>query len=156
LIERLRRFPLYRALRADKLALAALEATLNAYRRGAASSEVPALRMLAASREEIEARVVSLVCRLRERLGEDGFGFEIVEGQSAIGGGSAPTTHPPTALLALAHASLNASAFEEKLRHAAPPVIARIVGDRVVLDLRTVAEEEESELLEAVASACAV
>lgn len=152
LIERLRRFSLYRALRADKLALAALEATLNAYRRGEAVREVPALRMLAASREEIEARVVSLIGRLRERLGEGDFGFEIIEGQSAIGGGSAPTTHPPTALLALAHASLTASALEEKLRHSSPPVVARIVGDRVVLDLRTVAEEEESELIDALAS----
>ena len=151
-IERLRRHPLYRALRADKLALAALEATLEAYRRGDAAREVPALRMIAATRERIEERARAFSRRLRERLSSDALTFEIVEGRSAIGGGSAPTTHPPTALLALAHTSVSASALDEKLRHTQPPVIARILEDRVVLDLRTVAEEEEDELLDALAS----
>ena len=153
-IERLRRHPLYRALRADKLALAALEATLEAYRRGDAAREVPALRMIAATRERIEERARAFSRRLRERLSSDALTFEIVEGRSAIGGGSAPTTHPLTALLALAHTSVSASALDERLRHTQPPVIARILEDRVVLDLRTVAEEEEDELLDALASVC--
>ena len=77
---------------------------------------------------------------------------EIIEGASAVGGGSAPTTHPPTALVRVSHASLSASALDEALRHCSPPVVARILDDRVVLDLRTVAEEEEQELLDALAS----
>ena len=152
-VERLRRHPLYRARRADKLALAALEATLNSYRRGEAAREVPVLRMLAATRGEIERRVRAFSRRLRPRLGGGALTFEITAGESAIGGGSAPTTHPPTALLALTHAALTASALEERLRRAAPPVIARILDDRVVIDLRTVSEAEEAELLDALASA---
>jgi L-seryl-tRNA(Ser) seleniumtransferase len=152
LVERLRRHPLYRALRADKLALAALEATLDAYRRGAHAGEVPALRMLAATREEIEHRAAAFIERLRERPNSGSLKFDIVEGASAVGGGSAPTTHPPTALLAVTHDALSASALEEALRARRPPVVARISGDRVVLDLRTVAEGEEPELLEALLS----
>jgi L-seryl-tRNA(Ser) seleniumtransferase len=165
-IEKLRRHPLYRALRADKLALAALEATLDAYRRGEAFQEVPALRMLSATREEIERRARAFSERLRARLdkdsdgvnedssgvGKDSLAVELVEGESAVGGGSAPTTHPPTSLVALTHARLSASALDARLRRNSPPVVARIVGDRLVLDLRTVAEAEEAELLDAVSS----
>jgi L-seryl-tRNA(Ser) seleniumtransferase len=151
-VARLRRHPLYRALRADKLALAALEATLRSYLRGNAPSEVPVLRMLAASHEEIEQRARSFVRRLRKKISDDSLGLEIVEGRSAVGGGSAPTTHPPTALVALTHPALSASALDERLRRAAPPVIARILDERVVIDLRTVAEEDEAELLDALAS----
>jgi L-seryl-tRNA(Ser) seleniumtransferase len=150
LVEMCRKHPLYRALRADKLALAALEATLDAYRRGAQFAEVPALRMLAATREEIERRARAFVRRARR--GSDELTFEIVHGQSAIGGGSAPTTHPPTALVALAHARHTASALDARLRQSSPPVVARILDDRVVLDLRTVAVGEEAELLEALAA----
>jgi L-seryl-tRNA(Ser) seleniumtransferase len=152
LIERLRKSPLYRALRADKLALAALEATLEAHRRGTALREVPALRMLSATRAEIEKRARAFTRRLRTRVAPGALGVEIVEGRSAVGGGSAPTTHPETMLLALTHAKLSADALEEALRKTATPVVARILEERVVLDLRTVAEDEEAELLEALVS----
>jgi L-seryl-tRNA(Ser) seleniumtransferase len=152
IVERLRRSPLYRALRADKLALAALEATLDSYRRGEAAREVPALRMLALTRGEVEARARAFTRRLRRRVAEGGVSVEVIEGESAVGGGSAPTTHPPTALLALTHPSLSASALDEALRRGSPPVVARVLGDRVVVDLRTVAEEEEPELTDALAS----
>ncbi|MBV9928629.1 MAG: L-seryl-tRNA(Sec) selenium transferase [Acidobacteria bacterium] len=151
-IERLRRHPLYRALRADKLALAALEATLEAYRRGEAVREVPALRMLSATRADVESRARAFAERLRSRLGPSALDFELVEGESAVGGGSAPTTHPPTSLVALTHPALSADALDRCLRRHAPPVIARILDDRVLLDLRTVAESEEGELLEALVS----
>jgi len=150
-IEKCRRHPLYRALRADKLALAALEATLDAHRRGRAGAEVPALRMLAAPREEIGRRTRAFVRRARGRVDQSALSFEIVAGNSAVGGGSAPTTHPPTALVALTHARLSADALEAALRRSRPPVVARILGDRVVLDLRTVAPDEEAELLDALA-----
>ncbi|HEX7312428.1 MAG TPA: L-seryl-tRNA(Sec) selenium transferase [Pyrinomonadaceae bacterium] len=150
-IERLRRHPLYRALRADKLALAALEATLEAYRRGAAAREVPALRMLSATRDEIEERARAFAERLRSRLAPNTLNFDLIDGESAVGGGSAPTTHPPTALIALTHQRHSADSLDKHLRQQTPPVVARILDDRLVLDLRTVAESEEDELLEAFA-----
>ena len=150
-VERLRRHPLYRALRADKLALAALEATLEAYRRGTAASEVPTLRMLSTTRAEIEERARAFVQRLRSRIDENALAFEIIEGESAVGGGSAPTTHPPTALIALTHPRHSADALDARLRQHLTPVVARILDDHLVLDLRTVAEAEEDELLEALA-----
>ncbi len=154
LIERLRKSPLYRALRPDKLILSALEATLESYRLGTHLSEVPTLNMLAQTRDAIEKRTRVFARRLRSRLASDALDFELIEGESAIGGGSAPTTHPRTTLLALTHLTLSATALEETLRCCATPVpvIARILDERVVLDLRTVAVEEESELLEALLS----
>jgi L-seryl-tRNA(Ser) seleniumtransferase len=151
-VEECRRHPLYRALRADKLALAALEATLDAHRRGAAFDEIPAMRMLAATREEIERRARVFVRRTLSRLSASELTFEIVPGQSAIGGGSAPTTHPPTMLVALTHSTLSADALDARLRQSGPPVVARILEDRVVLDLRTVEPAEESEIIEALAA----
>ena len=157
LVEALRRHPLYRALRADKLALAALEATLDAHRRGRSFAEVPALRMLSATREEIGERARRFTTRLGERTTTDALASALVEGESAIGGGSAPTTHPPTILIALTHRSLSASALEEKLRRRVPvAVVARILEERVLLDLRTVADDEEDELLGALVSVSAV
>jgi L-seryl-tRNA(Ser) seleniumtransferase len=152
LIERLRRHPLYRALRVDKLILAALEATLEAHRRGAALTDVPALRMLALKQSEIEERARAFLSSLRERVNSDVLRCEITPGESAIGGGSAPTTHPRTALIALRHESLSAVVLEEALRRSSPPVIARIAEGKVLLDLRTVAQEEEPELLSALAA----
>jgi L-seryl-tRNA(Ser) seleniumtransferase len=149
LVQRLRKHPLYRALRADKLALAALQATLEAYGRGTAQAEVPALRMLALKYEELESRARAFLEKLEERLSQTELRCEIIEGQSAIGGGSAPTTHPRSPLLALTHATLSAETLEESLRRSSPPVIARIALDRVLLDLRTIAEDEEDELLRA-------
>jgi L-seryl-tRNA(Ser) seleniumtransferase len=156
LIERCRKNPLYRALRADKLALAALAVTLEAHARGASFTEVPAMQMLAAPYAEIERRARAFLDQARARLSADSFEFEIIAGESAIGGGSAPTTHPPTALIAITHAHFSAAALEAKLRHAHTPVVARILDERVVLDLRTVAVAEESELLEALGALAAI
>jgi L-seryl-tRNA(Ser) seleniumtransferase len=147
LVERIRKHPLYRALRADKLALAALEATLEAHRRGASFTEIPALRMLTLTRDEIKKRARLFLSRLSRRTNV--FQHEIIEGQSAIGGGAAPTTHPPTALISLSHQQLSTEAIEQALRHSTPPIITRIAEGRVLLDLRTVAEDEEAEMLNA-------
>ena len=105
--------------------------------------------MLAATRDEIDARARRFLRRLRARLDGTGLSCELTEGLSAVGGGSAPTTHPPTVLLALAHEQLSAAALEAALRRARPPVVARILDGRVVLDLRTVAEDEEADLANA-------
>jgi L-seryl-tRNA(Ser) seleniumtransferase len=153
LVQQLRKHPLYRAVRADKLALAALEATLQAYSRGTALTEVPTLRMLALTPAEMQARAKGFLRRWKARYAS-GSGLQCtpVEGRSAIGGGSAPTTHPATTLIALVHERLSADALEELLRHSPTPVIARIADDKVLLDLRTVSEEEEPELLDALAA----
>jgi L-seryl-tRNA(Ser) seleniumtransferase len=149
IVERLRRHPLYRALRADKLALAALEATLEAHRRGDSMSEIPALRMLALTTGEIKRRARSFLSKLRKSSGQTALHSELIEGQSAIGGGSAPTTHPPTALIALTHATLSADALDRALRLSTPPVIARKSSGKLLIDLRTVADDEEPALLAA-------
>ena len=147
IVNRLRRHSLYRALRVDKLCLAALEATLDAYRRDP-FTEVPAMRMLALKKDDIEARANSLVERFSQGF-TSGLTARIIQGESAVGGGSGPNTHPPTVLIALEHDTLSPDQIESRLRTCIPPVIARIAEGKVLLDLRTVALEEETELIHA-------
>lgn len=151
IIDRLRKHSLYRALRVDKLCLAALEATLDAHRRGAIG-EIPALQMLALSPDAIEKRAKAFIARLAGSTQSTAMTATIVAGQSAVGGGSGPNVHPPTALIALKHEHLSASEIEQKLRLFSPPVIARIADSLVLLDLRTVDDSEELGLLEAMRS----
>jgi L-seryl-tRNA(Ser) seleniumtransferase len=146
-VGRMRKHPLFRALRADKLILAALEATLSAYARGAQAEEIPALRMLAATREEIETRAQLLVKKI-DGLNA-GLTCELIKDHSAIGGGSGPLTHPDTTAIAVTYRNLSPQELESALRRATPPVIARIKEDRLLLDLRTVSPEEEREILAA-------
>jgi L-seryl-tRNA(Ser) seleniumtransferase len=152
LVGQLRRQPLYRALRADKLALAALEATLGAHLRGASLTEIPALRMLAMTATEIEKRARAFRKRLQRQSASNSLRCELAEGVSAIGGGAAPLTHPRTMLLSLSHATLSADALEAILRRSPTPVICRISDGTVLLDLRTVSADEEAQLLEALAA----
>ncbi|HEU0251662.1 MAG TPA: L-seryl-tRNA(Sec) selenium transferase [Pyrinomonadaceae bacterium] len=150
-IDQLRRHPFYRALRADKLALAALEATLNAYRRGTACAEVPVLHMLALTQNQIESRARMFFSEMEAADLFPMLRCELIEGTSAIGGGSAPTVHPSTVLLALTHESLSADQLERALRLSDPPLIGRVAEGKVLLDLRTVKEDEESEMLQVLA-----
>lgn len=149
IVDRLRKHSLYRALRVDKLTLAALEATLEAYSRGVALNDVPALRMLALPPAEIEQRAHNLVRRVSEKLGDPALTIELLKGESAVGGGSGPNTHPETTLISLQHSDIPADEIQAGLRAASPPVIARIADGKVLLDLRTVDPPEESELVEA-------
>jgi L-seryl-tRNA(Ser) seleniumtransferase len=149
IIERLRQHSLYRALRADKLRIAALEATLESYARGATTNEVPTHRMMAMTYDEIRRRAGHLL----ERIGQNTSNrLEIIDGESAIGGGAAPTSCLPTPLISISHDNFSANEIEERLRHNRPAVIARIESGRVLLDLRTVFESEEAELLSALHS----
>jgi L-seryl-tRNA(Ser) seleniumtransferase len=150
IVDLLRKHSLYRALRVDKLCLAALEATLDSHRR-AAIEEIPVLRMLALKTEVIEKRAINFIQRL-STLDSRGITVTIVAGQSAIGGGSGPLTHPQTALIGLRHQSLSAADLDQKLRLFSTPVIARIADDLVLLDLRTVDIKEEPALLKALMS----
>lgn len=140
LIDVLRRDPLARAIRADKLCLAALSATLAHYRKGDAVEQVPIWRMIARPFAELESTA---------RQWADAVGADVVAGESTVGGGSLPGATLPTALLAIdpARAGLGADAFAARLRAADPPVIARISADRVVVDPRTVLPGQESDLL---------
>jgi L-seryl-tRNA(Ser) seleniumtransferase len=148
-IERMRRHPLYRALRADKLRLAALEATLDSYARGTSVSEVPAHQLIAQSADRIKERAESMILRMRDQL-VDSVSLDTVDGESAAGGGSGPSSRLPTVLVSIAHQGLTPNQIEAALRRAETPVIARIVDDRVLLDLRTVAESDEQFLERAI------
>lgn len=140
LVARLRRNPLFRALRLGKLITQALETTLRhmLFERW---SEIPALRMIRMSADEIRARA--------ERIHKLVPSLDLIEGSSVAGGGSTPEQSLPTWLLAIPG---DAIAAERKLRSSTPPVIARIENDRLVIDLRTVQPGEEDELARALSA----
>jgi L-seryl-tRNA(Ser) seleniumtransferase len=144
LVDQLRTHPLMRALRADKITFAMLEATLAEYAAGRAATSIPVRRMLQMPADEIEARAQSLA----ESLASQGWRVAMISGASAVGGGSAPGLQLPTVLLSIARDGESADRTERWLRSLDPPVIARIEHDRVVLDLRTVLPEQD-ELLRA-------
>jgi L-seryl-tRNA(Ser) seleniumtransferase len=153
LIERTRRNPLFRALRVDKLTIAALEATLRAYQRGALD-EIPALRMIRTPAAEIERRAVAFIERLRPMLPVDAK-VEIRKGNSVIGGGSTPDQSLPTFVVAITSPGYSAVEIEERLRQpkSGAPVITRVERNQVVVDLRTVEPPEESFVAVAIGAA---
>jgi L-seryl-tRNA(Ser) seleniumtransferase len=136
IVTRLRRNPLFRALRLDKLIYQALESTLRAILLER-WERIPTLSMIRHTPEQVRARAEALIAAL------PGLDAAIVEGQSVIGGGATPEQSIPTWLIAVGG---DANRIERVLRGGDPPVIARIEGDRVVLDLRTVFPDEEGEL----------
>jgi len=137
IIERLRTNPLKRALRCDKLTLAALEATLRLYLRGEVSDALPTLRMLRRKPEEIEAVAARARDILSRSLG-DAFGLELVETTSEIGSGSLPTAQLRTLALRVTHPAMSPDSIASMFRHARPPVIGRISDGGFYLDLRTI------------------
>ena len=152
-IDRIKKNPLNRALRIDKLTLAGLESTLRVYLdENRILSAVPALAMLACPLKELESRAR----RFQRKLGREISGecqITLREDSSQVGGGALPLQVLPTRVVAIRPLRLSASALEEKLRRSEPPVIARVKEEEVFLDLRTVAGEEEAALLEAVKKA---
>ena len=144
LVASVRRHPLMRALRADKMTYAALEATLQEYSRGR-TTEIPVLRMILMTESEIEQRAQRVVSRIRSA----GVHATLTSGSSTVGGGSAPGSAIPTRLIALSHDRLTAAQIEERLRKSDPPIIARIEQDRVVLDLRTVLPDQDDAVISA-------
>ena len=142
LIRQLARHPLMRALRVDKLTLAALEATLAEYAAGRAHDTVPVQRMVRLTAEAVEERAR----RLADRLNGKGWRIALISGTSAVGGGSAPGVSLPTVLLAIDRDGLSPDELESRLRSLETPVIARIESDRVVLDLRTVLPDQDEQL----------
>ena len=145
LVQRIRKHPLMRALRVDKLTYAALSGTLTEYAAGRAREGIPVVAMLTRTPAEIESRARRLADTLRA---SGNYETEIIDGRSTLGGGTTPGLTLPTRLLALTHRSLSPDSLESALRHLDTPIIARIESGRVVLDLRTVFDDED-ELLAA-------
>jgi L-seryl-tRNA(Ser) seleniumtransferase len=146
IVARLRKHPLYRALRSDKLRLAALEATLVSHQRDVAGSEVPVIQMLSLTPGELEQRARNLVGQI-EVAGA--LRLELQTGESTVGGGAGPTSTLPTTLIAITHAGRSAQEIEQQLRTSSPPVISRISEGKVLLDLRTVFTDQVAALLHA-------
>ncbi len=140
LVERLRRFPLTRALRVDKATIAALQATLLHYLKCEAEERVPVWRMIAATADQVGARAEALVAR----LGQAAAGCEVLPGASVVGGGSLPDETLPTQVIALPGP---AETWAARLRTGQPAVVGRIEGERLLLDLRTVLPEQEDALV---------
>ncbi len=151
LIERIRKNPLSRALRAGKITFAALEATLAAHLAGRAAKELPVLRMLEETAESVERRARRCAGAVEDRTG-GAVRAEVVPGASLVGGGAAPTARIPTSLLVVRSGDRSPGDLEDALRRGDPPVIARIESDRLVLDLRTVPEDREEALVRAIAA----
>ncbi len=149
LIDKMKSHPLARAVRIDKLDLAALTATLQSYARGVALTEVPVWRMISAGAASLDERAL----RWREEIG--GEGLRVVEAETAVGGGSLPGGTLPTRALAIEPERANADTLTERLRASPshPAVIGRIEDDRLLLDPRTVLPEEDDELIAAVRAA---
>jgi L-seryl-tRNA(Ser) seleniumtransferase len=150
LVQKVKKNPLMRALRVDKLTYTALEATLRFYDRGSASRDVPAIRAIAATRDEIGVRADRLCERLRGMATEMESLLE--DGVSVVGGGAAPGVRLPTVLIAIEHPRLSAAILSERLRGYRVPVITRTERNRILIDLRTVDETEEELLVAAISS----
>ena len=152
LVARMRSNSLFRALRVDKLTYAALEATLLAYVKRDHEA-VPVLRMMRLSRDEIARRAEGIVSRVESAQGQSThLKLELVDGESVIGGGAAPSAVLPTRLIAVTHADLSADELCARLRAHTPPIIARVEERRVLLDLRTVFPEQDRTLVTALSS----
>jgi L-seryl-tRNA(Ser) seleniumtransferase len=146
LIARLRKHPLTRALRIDKITLAALEATLLHYFKGEAEREIPVWRMISMGGEEIKQRAEGWAAQLRGR----NINCTIEQGRSTIGGGSLPGETLPTWLVGMGNSEfrmLNEGELAGRLRRLPVPIIARVERGMVLLDPRTVLEREEAQLL---------
>jgi L-seryl-tRNA(Ser) seleniumtransferase len=144
LIARMRSNSLFRALRVDKLTYAALEATLMVYVKGDHDA-IPALRMMRLSKEEVGKRADAVVAKVQSSR----LGVEVIDGDSIIGGGAAPSAVLPTRLLAIRAEGRSADELAVRLRLLTPSIVARVEDGRVLLDLRTVFPEQDEALVRA-------
>jgi L-seryl-tRNA(Ser) seleniumtransferase len=152
-IDRLRRHPLARALRLDKMTLAALQATLALYLEPErARREIPTLAMLTASPEEMARRAAALAQRIRDAVGPQAE-VAVAADVSRAGGGALPLAELPTTVVALTPSSVSADVAEARLRAWEPPVVARIAQGRILLDPRTLSGDDEDVVVTALAAA---
>jgi L-seryl-tRNA(Ser) seleniumtransferase len=151
LVTKMRSNSLFRALRVDKLTYAALEATLLAYVKRDYNA-VPTLRMLQTPKEEITRRAESLAKNIQSQK----LRAELLDSESLLGGGSAPSSTLPTTVLALTCYSLSANELAARLRASDPPVIARVEEGKILLDLRTVFPEQDNVLTQVLVNTATV
>ncbi len=143
LVARMRSNSLFRALRVDKLTYAALEATLLAYVKHEYAA-IPTLAMMSLTQDEIGRRAEALVEAVRDQQGS--LQLEVIDGDSVVGGGAAPSSVLPTRLIAITSANLSADELSARLRSSDPPIVARVEQGRVLLDLRTVFPAQDPQL----------
>jgi L-seryl-tRNA(Ser) seleniumtransferase len=149
LVGRMRSNSLFRALRVDKLTYAALEATLLAYVKRDHDA-IPTLRMMRLSKEEIGRRAEGVAAYVRSSR----IAVEVIDGESVIGGGAAPSSVLPTRLLAVTCTDCSADELAARLRASDPPVVARVEDGRVLLDLRTVFSQQDAAIGAALTAIC--
>lgn len=153
LIQKIEKDPLMRAFRLDKMTLAALEATLRLYLdEEKALREIPTLRMLSTTKEQLRPRVEAMASRLREVSGLEK--VTLFDDIAYVGGGSLPDQAMPTVVLAIEPASISDEELAYRLRLQSPAVMGRLSEGKLLFDLRTVFPEQESELIDAVRQAC--
>jgi L-seryl-tRNA(Ser) seleniumtransferase len=153
LVLRMRRDPMARVLRLDRLQIAALRETLSAYVTGRAAVEVPTLRMLALGPDEIRRRAEDVAREVSKHVPR--FTFRLEAGVSRPGGGSSPTGEIPTTLLVIEDPSGDAGRLEARLRRGDLPVVARVNEGKLLIDLRTVLPEQDGPLARCLAFALA-
>jgi L-seryl-tRNA(Ser) seleniumtransferase len=151
LIEKVRKNQLMRALRPDKLTLAALEATLHIYLFGDPLKEIPVLEMLCTPTATLERRANELAENLRSRCG-DALSVAVTEDFSFVGGGAMPLTKLPTFVVTVKPKRLSLSEWVAKLRMGEPALVGRVQDDRLILDLRTIAQDQEEEVVRCLTS----
>ncbi len=151
LIRAIRKNPLFRAVRVDKLTLAVLEGTLISYLEGRSVQEIPLLRLIHSTSEEIGQRADAIVAQLK--LPSD-ISITVTTGESMIGGGSTPYRGVPSKLLLIASRNRSVASMEHRLRMNIPPVLGRLEDNRLVLDLRTVFPQEDKRVVQALQALC--
>jgi L-seryl-tRNA(Ser) seleniumtransferase len=154
LVDPIRRNPLMRTYRVEKLIYGALEATLGSYRLGRADKDIPVVRMIAITSKELGAKARSFARRLKTAIPQ-GIHVQLLEGNSVVGGGSCPECRLPTTLIALESSAASPNTVESRLRSQDPPIIVRLEEDRLLVDLRTVFPSQERALIEGLRKACA-
>ena len=145
LIERIRRNPLFRALRLDKLTLSVLESTLISHLSETTTQDIPLMQMLHQPTSNIGERAQAIANQLKL---PHSVNMQIIDGQSMIGGGCTPDQVIPTRLLAFSGSELSLSKLEERLRTGSPPIASRLENDCLLLDLRTVLPEDDKQVFE--------
>lgn len=147
-IDQLKRHPLLRALRVDKMTLAGLEATLQAYLKPEqAMKDIPLLQMLGQSEEKLARKAQMLADDIRAL--DRGYQVNIIEGQSQVGGGAFPEARLATHLVEISHPDYSESTLEQKLRQAEFPIIARTSDGKVQFDVRTLLEADSGKICQA-------
>jgi L-seryl-tRNA(Ser) seleniumtransferase len=148
LIRSIEKHPLVRAMRVDKMTLAALQATLAIYLEGRAN-ELPLWRMLTASPDDLRTRAQQLAHSIEDQLSSSGVKAEVVPTDAVAGGGSLPGSQLASFAVAVSHPERNASNIAARLRTGDPPVVGRIEDDAVLVDMRAVLPNQDGALLTA-------